>query len=79
MSARIVRDGRDLRHAELEHHGAGDLGHALEVVGSTIRDAAEDDLLGGATREVHHHEVEELLARVHVAILGGVLSVYPSA
>ena len=55
-------------HAELEHHRAGELGDALEVVGGAVGHGAEDDLLGGAAREQHLHQVEELLLRVQVAV-----------
>ena len=61
--------GDVLGHAVLEHHRAGERGRLLEVVGGAVRDAAEDDLLGGAAREVDGQEVGELLLRVQVAIL----------
>ena len=41
----------------------------LEVVRGAVRDAAEDDLLGGAPGEVHLHHVDELLLRVQVPVL----------
>ena len=43
---------------------------ALEVVRGAVRDPAEDDLLGGPAGEEDHHQVDELLARVQVAVLG---------
>ena len=63
--------GRDIGHAELEDHRAGDLGHLLEVARGTVRDPAEDDLLGGTPGERDLHHVEELLLRVEVAVLDG--------
>src|SRR5207302_9867032 len=48
-------------HAVLEHHRAGQLGRLLEVVRGTVRDAAEDDLLGGAAGKEDGHHVDELL------------------
>ena len=47
------------------------LGHALEVVGGARRDRAEHHLLGHAAAEQHRHVVEQLLARLQVAVLGG--------
>ena len=47
------------------------LGHALEVVRGAGRDRAEHDLLGDAAAEQHGHVVEQLLARLQVAVLGG--------
>ena len=46
----------------VEDHGAGDRGHALEVVGGAVGDAAEDHLLGRPSREQHHELVDQLLA-----------------
>ena len=60
-----------LAHAVLEHHGAGDRGHALEVVGGAGRDAAEHDLLGGTAGEQHRDLVDQLLAGADVAVLLG--------
>ena len=71
MSARIVRDDDAFGHAVLEDHRARQLGHLLEIVGGAVRDAAEDDLLGGAAGERDLHPVDELLARVEVALLLG--------
>ena len=61
--------GDFVAHAELEHHLAGELGDPFEIVGGPVRDGAEDDLLGGASREKHLHQVEELLLRVQIAVL----------
>ena len=49
----------------------GDVGDALEVVGGARRDRAEHDLLGHAAAEQHGHVVEQLLAGLQVAVLGG--------
>ena len=71
MSARIVRDGAtsDIPNSNtIERAICGD---ALEVVRGAVRDPAEHDLLGRPAGEEHHHQVDELLARVQVAILGG--------
>ena len=78
VSAHRPRRG-DLGHAVLEDHRARDLRDALEVVGGAVRDPSEDDLLRGPAGEEHHHQVDELLARVQVAVLGRHVSVYPSA
>ena len=43
----------------------------LEVVGCPVRDLAEDDLLGCAAGEPDLHPVDQLLARVQVAVLVG--------
>ena len=61
--------GRNIGHAELEDHRAGDLRDLLEVAGGAVRDPAEDDLLGGAAGERDLHHVEQLFLRVQVAIL----------
>ena len=69
MSARIVRDGAisDMPYSKtIERAICGD---PLEVVGGAVRDAAEDDLLGRPAGEEDHHQVDELLARVQVAVL----------
>ena len=58
-------------HRVVVDHRVGDLGDALEVVGGAGRDRAEDDLLGDAAAEQHGHVVEQLLARLQVAVLGG--------
>ena len=62
----VVRPHRprrgDLGHPVLEDHRPGEIGHALEVVRGPVRDPPEHDLLGGPAAEVHHHQVEELLA-----------------
>ena len=58
-------------HAPLEHHRARDLRHLLEVAGGAVRDAAEDELLGGTAGERDDHPVEELLLRLEVALLLG--------
>ncbi len=63
--------GHRVAHAELEDHASGELGHPLEVVGSPVRDRAEDDLLGRAPGKHDLHEVEELLLRVEVPVFLG--------
>ena len=42
---------------------------AFEIVRRTVRDAAEDNLLGGTPGEQHLEEIEELLLRMQVAVL----------
>ena len=58
-------------HRVLVDHRARDLGHAVQVVGRAGRDRAEDDLLGDAPAEQHRHVVDQLLARLQVAVLLG--------
>ena len=58
-------------HREVVDHRVRDVGHALEVVGGAGGDRAEHDLLGHASAEQHRHVVEQLLARLQVAVLGG--------
>ena len=60
-----------LAHAPLEDHRARDLRHLLEVVRRAVRDAAEDELLGGAARERDDDPVEQLFLRLEVALLLG--------
>jgi hypothetical protein len=48
---------------------ARDLRHLLEIVGGAVRNAAEDDLLRGASRQCHDHPVEQLLPRLEVTLL----------
>ncbi len=58
-------------HRVVVDHRVGDVGHALEVIRGAGGDRAEDDLLGHASAEQHGHVVEQLLARLQVAVLGG--------
>ena len=71
MSARIVRGDDAFRHAVLEDHRTGELGHLLEVVRGAVRDPAEHDLLGGTPCKGDLHPVDELLAGVEEALLLG--------
>src|ERR687887_846276 len=69
---RAHRPRRDaLAHPELEHHRAGELRDALEVVGGPVRHGAEDDLLGGAARQEDLHQIEQLFLRVQVSVFLG--------
>jgi hypothetical protein len=52
-------------------HRARDLGHSREVIGGAGGDRAEHDLLRGAAAEQHGHVVDQLLARLEVAVLLG--------
>jgi hypothetical protein len=56
-------------HAVLEHHRAGEISDALEVVGGTVGHGSEDDLFGRAAREHDLHQVDQLLLRLQVAVL----------
>ena len=58
-------------HAVVGDHGVGGLRRLLDVVGGAGRGIAEDDLLGDATSHAIHQIVEELVARLVEAILGG--------
>src|SRR5919108_2005229 len=68
VGAHRARDDA-LGHAVLEHHRPREVGHLLEVVRGAVRDAPEDDLLGGTARERDLHPVDELLAGVQVPLL----------
>ena len=57
-------------HRVVVDHRVGDVGDALEVVRGAGGDRAEDDLLGHAAAEQHGHVVEQLLARLQIAVLG---------
>ena len=70
VSAHRAR-GRRVGHPEVEDHRACQLRRLLEVVRGAVRDPAEDDLLGGAAREVHHQKILEFLGRMQVALLAG--------
>ena len=52
-------------------HRLRDVGDALEVVRGAGRDLAEDELLGDAAAEQHGHLVDQLVARLQVAVLVG--------
>ncbi len=56
-------------HPVVVHHRVRDVGDALQVVRRARGDRAEDDLLGDATAEQHRHLVDQLLARLQVAVL----------
>ena len=56
-------------HRVVVDHRARDLGDAREVVGGAGGDRAEHDLLRGAAAEQHGHVVDQLLARLEVAVL----------
>mmetsp|Transcript_12990 Transcript_12990/g.36850 ORF Transcript_12990/g.36850 Transcript_12990/m.36850 type:complete len:647 (+) Transcript_12990:384-2324(+) len=66
-----------LGHAVLRHHGLGDRGHALEVVGGAGGDfiVAEDDLFSHTAAQRHCHGALEVLpaveAGVHAVLAGG--------
>ena len=68
----VARDlvGADRRpHPVLVDHRARDRGHPAEVVGGAGGHPAEGDLLGDAAGEQHLHVVDQLLARLQVAVL----------
>lgn len=52
----------------MDHRG-GDLRHALQIVGGAGRDLAEHELLGDAAAEQHRHLIDQLLARLQIAVL----------
>src|SRR5918996_1121528 len=61
--------GDRLAHPVLEDHLARERSDALQVVGGAVGDPPEHDELGRAAREHDLHQIDQLLARVQVAIL----------
>ena len=60
-----------ITHAVVGDHGAGGLGGLLDIVGRAGRGVAEDDLLGHAPAHAVDEVVQQLVACLVEAILGG--------
>ena len=60
-----------IAHAQLHDHGAGDLGGVLQVAGGAGGDVVEDALLHGVAAHGVGQAVQQLVARLVVAVLGG--------
>ena len=69
LVAVVVDRPKSVAHPELGHHGAGDIGGALQVVLRTGRNLAQRDLFGRPAAQQHGELAVQIAARHQIAIL----------